>query len=213
MPSSIVQSDRSAIAAESTCDEALFAAILCGDEAAFEALVRRYEVELYSYLARYLGDAALAEDVFQNTFLQVYQKRHSFESGRRVRPWLYAVATHQAIDALRRQQRINRGLLDTPRPSNTESNSVSPCDALVSSGPSVDATVIERETRQQVRSAVDQLPEHLKPVVIMSYFQAMRHKEIAQALSIPVGTVKSRLFAAIRLLQDKWDSLPAVVGR
>src|SRR3954453_22007366 len=68
----------------------------------FDALVHRYQNELYRYLARYLGDQALAEDVFQNTFLQVHLKRGMYEDGRPVRPWLYAIATHQAVDALRK---------------------------------------------------------------------------------------------------------------
>ena len=67
----------------------------------FAHLVHRYEKELYRYLARYLGDATLADDVFQNTFLQVHQKRALYEAGRPFRPWLYAIATHQAVDALR----------------------------------------------------------------------------------------------------------------
>ena len=66
----------------------------------FNELVHRYERELYRYLARYLGDPTAAEDVFQNTFLQVHLKRGLFENGRPFRPWLYAIATHQAVDAL-----------------------------------------------------------------------------------------------------------------
>src|SRR3954451_7865752 len=68
----------------------------------FDELVHRYESELYRYLARYLGDASLAEDVFQNTFLQVHLKRGMYEEGRPVRPWLYSIATHQAVDAMRK---------------------------------------------------------------------------------------------------------------
>ena len=71
----------------------------------FNELVRRYERELYRYLARYLGNPALAEDVFQNTFLQVHLKRALYEDGRPVRPWLYSIATHQAVDALRKAGR------------------------------------------------------------------------------------------------------------
>src|ERR1700710_2737239 len=68
----------------------------------FDELVHRYENELYRYLARYLGDPSLAEDVFQNTFLQVHLKRGLYEEGRPVRPWLYSIATHQAVDTLRK---------------------------------------------------------------------------------------------------------------
>ena len=71
----------------------------------FTELVHRYERELYRYLARYLGDPSLAEDVFQNTFLQVHLKRGLFENGRPFRPWLYAIATHQAVDSLRKAGR------------------------------------------------------------------------------------------------------------
>src|SRR6478752_2505455 len=71
----------------------------------FTELVHRYERELYRYLARYLGDPTLAEDVFQNAFLQVHLKRGLFENGRPFRPWLYAIATHQAVDALRKAGR------------------------------------------------------------------------------------------------------------
>ena len=76
-----------------------------GKAAVFSELVHRYERELYRYLARYLGDPTAAEDVFQNTFLQVHLKRGFFENGRPFRPWLYAIATHQAVDALRKAGR------------------------------------------------------------------------------------------------------------
>src|ERR1051325_8707465 len=75
------------------------------DRQAFAELVRRYERELFSYLRRYLGDASMAEDAFQATFLQVHLKCDQFEEGRKVRPWLYTVATNQAIDAQRRKKR------------------------------------------------------------------------------------------------------------
>ncbi len=86
-----------------------------GETAAFAALVKRYERELYGYLRRYLGDGSLAEDVFQNTFLQVYLKSGQYELGRRVRPWLYTIATHQAVDALRRTGRRQAVSLELAR--------------------------------------------------------------------------------------------------
>src|SRR5262245_17079256 len=73
-----------------------------GHTADFDELVQRYQRELYRYLARYTGDPALADDVFQNTFLQVHLKKGLYEDGRPVRPWLYSIATHQAVDALRK---------------------------------------------------------------------------------------------------------------
>ena len=87
-------------------DEELLAAyVATGSRDAFEELLRRYEGELYGYLWHFLGDAQLAEDVFQNTFLQVHLKCRQFEPGRRLRPWLYKIATSQAVDLLRRNRR------------------------------------------------------------------------------------------------------------
>ena len=75
------------------------------DSTVFAELVRRYEKELFGYLRHYLGNAEMAEDVFQQTFLQVHLKCDQFEAGRKVCPWLYTVATNQAIDYRRRNRR------------------------------------------------------------------------------------------------------------
>ena len=76
-----------------------------GQQEYFSQLVRRYERELYNYLCKYLGNADMAEDVFQATFVQLHLKCEQFQEGRRFRPWLYAVATNQAIDFQRRNRR------------------------------------------------------------------------------------------------------------
>src|SRR6478736_9046340 len=96
-------------------DEELLLRFRRGETEAFGILVRRYERELYGYLRRYLGDGSLAEDVFQNTFLQLYVKSNQYEAGRPVRPWLYTIATHQAIDALRRSARHQAASLEQTR--------------------------------------------------------------------------------------------------
>ena len=83
-----------------------------GDRDDFAQLVHRYERELYNYLRRYLGDADLAHDVFQATFLQIHLKCDKFEGGRRFRPWLYTIATNQAIEGQRRNKRPRMRSLD-----------------------------------------------------------------------------------------------------
>src|SRR6266481_2675867 len=94
-------------------DEQLLLAYRAEEAAeAFETLVHRYERELYSYLFRYLGDAAMADDAFQATFLQVHLKCEQFEEGRKFRPWLYTIATNQSIDAQRRNKRHRMVSLD-----------------------------------------------------------------------------------------------------
>src|SRR5437764_3832840 len=126
----------------------------------FDELVRRYENELYRYLARYLGDPTLAEDVFQNTFLQVHLKRGLYEEGRPVRPWLYSIATHQAVDALRKSGRHPTISLDQ-RSTSGESDTGGLIDLLVSQGEGPLAELQGEERKQWVRESVARLPEAL----------------------------------------------------
>jgi len=167
----------------------------------FEALIHRYENELYRYLTRYLGDRTLAEDVFQNTFLQIHLKRGLYEEGRPVRPWIYSIATHQAVDALRKvgrhptlslDQRINSG--------ETEAGSL--IDLLTDDEASPLAALQGQERQDWVRESVARLPETLRHTLILAYHEDLKYREIAEILKIPVGTVKSRLHAALAKLQQ-----------
>lgn len=171
-----------------------------GRPADFNELVRRYERELYRYLARYLGDPSLADDVFQNTFLQVHQKRALYEDGRPVRPWLYSIATHQAVDALRKAGRHPAVSLDQRLDGGGEAGSL--VDLLVSDVPGPLSDLQARERQEWVRNAVAKLPDLLRQTLVMAYYQDMKYREIAESLHIPVGTVKSRLHAALTKLTE-----------
>ena len=116
--------------------------------------MRRYERELYGYLRRYLGDASLAEDVFQNTFLQLYTRIGTYEPGRPVRPWLYTIATHQAIDALRRAGRHQAVSLDRERMETSQGEFPNLSVVLESSAPGPMEQVEADERRQLVRAGV-----------------------------------------------------------
>ena len=187
-------------------DEDLLTRFRKGHREVFGTLVRRYQRELYGYLRRYLGDPHLADDVFQTTFVQVFGKATHYEPGRPVRPWLYAIATNQAIDALRRIGRHpavsleqveteaegeRRGLVEL-----LEAREADPFD-------NVDAA----ETRDLVRACLDRLPDFLRQVVLMAYYQGLKYQEIADALDIPLGTVKSRLHAALVKLHEVWNDM------
>ena len=191
-------------------DEALLAAFRQGQREAFGLLVRRYEGELYGYLRRYLGDGDLADDVFQNTFLQVFTKIRHYEPGRPVRPWLYTIATNQAIDALRRSGRHQAISLDSEREETRGADLPQLLGFLESRGPSPLEHVQDEERRQLVRNSVERLPDFLRQVVILAYYQGLPYKEIADIMGIPVGTVKSRLHAALMRLHDAWATLPAI---
>jgi RNA polymerase sigma-70 factor (ECF subfamily) len=191
-------------------DEDLLARFRRGETESFGELVRRYERELYGYLRRYLGDGNLADDVFQNTFLQLYVKIGHYEPGRPVRPWLYTIATHQAIDALRRNGRHQVLSLDQNREELPDGELRGLVDLLESSGPEPIEAVQSDELRDRVRASVNRLPEFLRQVVILAYYQGLKYREIADILDIPVGTVKSRLHAAIMRLQDVWAASPSL---
>jgi len=173
-----------------------------GDRAAFETLVRRYERELYHYLRRYLGDEQLAEDTFQLTFLQVYLKSDQFEVGRKFRPWLYAIATNQATDMQRRNRRHRMASLDRPGLDWLQAENISLAQMVEGSERTPAACSESSEQAEQVRAMVDRLPEPLRRVVLLVYFQGLKYREAAEVLDIPVGTVKSRLHTAMAKLSQ-----------
>ena len=190
-------------------DETLLARLREGEREVFGALVRRYERELFGYLRRYLGDDDLADDVFQNTFLQVFLKIQQYEVGRPARPWLYAIATNQAIDALRRR---NRRVADRPAETVSapdEDGEPRPLFELLPAPGDTPPDAADRaEQRERVRAAVDALPDLLRQAVILVYFQGMKYQDAAEVMDIPVGTVKSRLHAALLKLTEEWSQEP-----
>jgi RNA polymerase sigma-70 factor (ECF subfamily) len=190
-------------------DEQLLTQFCQGQTEAFGVLVRRYERELYGYLRRYLGDSNLADDVFQNTFVQLYVKSGKYEQGRPVRPWLYTIATHQAIDALRRNGRHQALSLDQKREELPDGDVRSLIELLETRGPGPMEQVEGEERRERVRASVERLPEFLRQVVLLAYYQGLKYREIAEILDIPVGTVKSRLHAALVKLQEAWSDSPS----
>ena len=169
---------------------------------AFGELVRRYERELFNYLRHYLGSAEMAEDAFQATFLQVHLKCDQFEFGRRVRPWLYTVATNQAIDAQRRNRRHRMVSLDRRSAETAQEETGALVDLLDSEEPNPFERLESAETQQVVRAAVERLPEALREVLLLVYYQGLKYREAADVLNIPVGTVKSRLHAAVHKLDE-----------
>lgn len=182
-------------------DEQLLAEHRQGVSGAFDSLVRRYAGELYGFLARFVGNAALADDLVQEAFVQVHQAAASFDAERSFKPWLYTIAANKARDAMRSRSRRQEYSLDAG----------SDGDDGVSSGQMLDAgdeplgEAVERdETRRAVRKLIDRMPEHLRLILMLGYFQQLPYAEIAEILEIPVGTVKSRLHAAVQHFADLW---------
>src|SRR5215213_3584356 len=154
-------SDGRRIAGGARTDEQLLADYRSGDKSSFSELVGRYQRELYHFLVRFLGNRAAAEDVFQETFLQVHQSAEQFDPQRRFRPWLFTIAANKARDLIRSQAR---------RPTNPLQASINPGDDdsgefmdLMSSVDAVpDEGMQKAELQQQVQKTVLGMPDHLR---------------------------------------------------
>ncbi len=174
-----------------------------GDVEAFETLVHRYERPIYHYLLRYLRSAALAEDVFQSTFLRVHEKSHLFTADHPFRPWLYSMATHLAIDALRKEGRHQVASLD--RPFEDEDGGTGALIDLVRSPlPSPAENVEAQERAAWAQRAVDELPDHQRIAILLVFFQGLKYHEVAEILELPLGTLKSRIHKALMALNAAW---------
>ena len=187
---------------EHISDEQLLLRYTRGDSEAFATLVHRYERELFAFLARFLGDATLAEDVFQETFLQIHLSADSFDVSRRLKPWLFTIAANKARDAMRRRFRRPAAELDAPVASGQDD--VHFIDLIPANIPSPTERIENHEAAEAVQSIVRQMPENLKIVLLLSYFHEFAYKEIAEILSVPLGTVKSRLHLAVRQFARQW---------
>jgi RNA polymerase sigma-70 factor (ECF subfamily) len=169
---------------QSANDTALVSRTLEGDTAAFETLVTQYQRVLFAVALRMLGDYEDARDVTQNTFIKAYQKLGTFDRQHRFFSWIYRILVNECLNAKRGRPAV-QGLDDEmPDPAK-------PDEPLESA-----------ERKQKVRRAILQLPVDYREVIVLRHFAALSYLEIAESLSIPVRTVKSRLHTARqRLLQ------------
>ena len=186
-------------------DEELLAAYRTGDHNSFASLVERYQRELFHFLVRFLGDRAGAEDIFQETFLQVHQSADQFDPQRRFRPWLFTIAANKARDLMRSQARRPTNPLQATINSNDD-DSGQFIDLMQSDAP-MPGDALEREELQKVvQATVEAMPEHLREILLLSYFHQFPYKEISEILKIPLGTVKSRLHAAVAYFAERWKN-------
>jgi RNA polymerase sigma-70 factor (ECF subfamily) len=190
---------------ENVSDEQLLLRYVQGDVNAFETLVNRYRRELFNFLARFLGDPALAEDVFQETFLQIHLSAGGFDVTRRLKPWLFTIAANKARDALRSRSRRSAAELDAEI-GGGEDDSTRFVDLMPGSVPRPEETLENLEAAQSVQNIVQQMPENLRSVLLLSYFHQFPYKEIADILNVPLGTVKSRLHVAVKEFARRWKA-------
>jgi RNA polymerase sigma-70 factor (ECF subfamily) len=176
-----------------------------GEEDAFQELVRQYRDSLYAFLRRFLSQSDVVDDVFQETFMQLYVSRDTFDLSRPLRPWLFTIAANKAKDALRRMQRIDSanlgGMFDSDDHSIDDVLNTLDCDTRM---PYDD--LVKGETAASVKRVIARMPAKLREILILAYFHKFSYAEIAGILRIPVGTVKSRLHTAVGRFGEDWNA-------
>jgi len=190
---------------EKLTDAELLDRYAAGDEAAFREIVNRYKNGLYAFLKQFLNRQDLVEDVFQETFLQLFTSRGSFDPERPLRPWLFTIAANKAKDALRKSQRTTAIPIGTI----SESQEMSFDDVLnsLTSDTTMPYEKLEKgETSSRVVEVIANMPENLREILILAYFNKFSYKQMAQILSIPIGTVKSRLHTAVARFAKDWKA-------
>lgn len=156
-----------------------------GDSEALAALLERYQHRLYRYLVRMVHETAVAEDLFQHTWLRVIEHIRRYDPRRSFEPWLFSVARNLAIDHLRRHRPES---LDEPRPSGQTRQ-----EDLAAAGPTALEMILARERVGLMARALAELPVIYQEVLTLRFDEEMKLEEIAEVLALPLSTVKSRL--------------------
>jgi RNA polymerase sigma-70 factor (ECF subfamily) len=171
-------------------DEALLALVSRDDDLALAELYDRYGRAAYSLALRVLRDPALAEDAVQEAFLTIWRTAGSFLADRaKPNTWILTLAHRRAVDLVRREERRRAAPLES-------------AEALEPDAPSTEATVELRDRRQIVQEALKKLPADQREALELAYYGGFTQSELAERLAVPLGTVKSRMFAGLRRLRD-----------
>jgi RNA polymerase sigma-70 factor (ECF subfamily) len=177
-----------------TSDEQIVERALTGDAEAFGEIVRRWERRIFALSFGMLGREEDARDATQETFLAAFRNLRAFRGEAKVSSWLHRIAVNQCITRQRRAKVRNESALETEEEKNSSSFA-----APIRYSPA--RVVEERQTNSAVRLAVNTLPVELRQIVVMKEFEELTFKEIAEALDLPLSTVKSRLYTALKQLQ------------
>jgi len=182
-------------AVTATTDEQIVEQARGGEPEAFGELVRRWERKIFSLSYGMLGSAEDARDATQETFLAAYRNLQGFRGESKVSSWLHRIAVNQCISRQRRVRvRPETGLEDE-----TEAAGERFLSTPEHASPAHRAE--KKQRREAVRKAVSTLPPELREVVVLKEFEDLTFQEIADALQIPLSTVKSRLYTALRQLR------------
>src|ERR1700741_5329362 len=175
-------------------DEIIVERALSGDPEAFGEIVRRWERRIFALAFGMLGREDEARDATQETFLSAFRNLRGFRGEAKVSSWLHRIAVNQCISRQRRAKVRGESAL--------EDEQENPAGSFAA--PATESPVHVVEGRQEtlaVRRAINSLPVELRQVVVMKEFEELTFREIADVLDLPLSTVKSRLYTALKQLQ------------
>lgn len=179
-------------------DADLIRRALAGDQRACRDLVRRYQRQVFSVLIRVVRRAEDAEDLTQETFIRMFRALDRYDPERPFTAWLFTIATRLGIDHLRRR-RVPTLSLTIAEPGSTEERTLDVEDP----GLRPDEITSNAEEERRAQDLIDSLPEHYRIVVVLRHQQDLSYEEIAEALNMPLGTVKARIHRARALLKSR----------
>jgi len=186
-------------------DVALMLALKAGDDTAFTELVHRHQSRVITLVYRFVGNEAEAEDLAQEVFLRVYRTRDRYEPKARFSTWLYRIAANISLNALRSRSR--RKAISVPLAYDSEETQEGQTSEHVQDhrleAPA--ARMEHAEIRDQIRSAVDQLPESQKVAVILNKYECLSYDDIAQVMGCSTMAVKSLLARARSNLRERLE--------
>ncbi|HLL74303.1 MAG TPA: sigma-70 family RNA polymerase sigma factor [Pyrinomonadaceae bacterium] len=186
-------------------DEMLVERAVSGDAEAFGEVVRRWERRIYALAYGILGREDEARDAAQETFVAAYRNLANFRGEAKVSSWLHRIAVNQCVTRRRRARVRGESSLEAEQ----EDGRAQFASAVESPTHAAES----RERAEAVRRAVAALPQELREVVVLKEFEGLTFQEIADALDVPLSTVKSRLYTALRQLRMRLEKFGAEAAR
>jgi len=171
-----------------------------GDMEAFRMLIKRHEKGVYNLAYRMLQNIEDAKDAAQEIFLKVFASLNSFRGESSFATWLYRIATNECINRLKRPRLLS--LEELRREYENERKPIEP-PQLIDTSPLPEELAERREIQQLLHKAMDELPDNYGLVITLRHLQGLSYSEIAETLDLPVGTVKTYLFRAKKILKIK----------
>jgi RNA polymerase sigma-70 factor, ECF subfamily len=191
-------------------DELLVERARRGDAEAFEQLVSQHEKRVYNYAYRLTGNHEDASDIAQEAFVRAYMSLGEFRGDASFATWLYRIVYNASLDELRKRKRQRVTSLDEPVSPNDEE----PMSRQVATGEDGPEQALERvEIQRAVQESIMSLDEEYRAVLVMRHLHGYSYNEIADALGLNLGTVKSRLNRARFALKEKFSDLELLSPR